>query len=614
MESLCDRILSPRVFVGDSESSVLLVDLLDELLSLDDYQIVQLTGAGKTTAMHYALQWANQNQRRLAIEEVGRSGLEQHIDSTAVRQGQPWQVLLLSSDSPNNADVRLRLANWGRDEFIEYLLKFHPAQCKSVMARIMHTSLDFAEGSPYVWQPMLDAMAASPDLHDPSEFVLQQMQHEVTGRQTLPALTDEILSRPTVRERVIQENSALTARAKRWLQLADVREALMADRLAERIAGCYRWALKRYISTRMLDEIAKRLSATDLRLVRFLERCATKSRYSAMAVSLLVRMQPEWRPSSRKQVDLSGADLGKVAWSGCQLRRVRLINARLTEANLSGADVTCAVLHNTQLRQVNLHETMLSQATGHDVSFRHADLSLVIARECKFSRADFERANLSYGSFVDSRFEHTRMRGTNLTHANFDKCTFYEVDFEQADFESATFHQAWFARSELKLARLRGARFRQAIFHNADLEAMDLSECDFAEARLGNALLTDTIAQGSCFRNAEMRGAGLAGILWADCDLRNSDLRGAAFHMGSTRCGLVDSPYPSHGTRTGFYTDDYVDLNYKQPEQIRKAALVGCDLRGALLSGCDFYLVDVRDCLLDPWQREQMAASGAILD
>ena len=91
MESLCDRVLPPRVFVGDSESSVLLVDLLDELLSLDDYQIVQLTGAGKTTAMHYALQWANQNQRRLAIEEVERSGVE-HIDGTAVRQGQPWQV------------------------------------------------------------------------------------------------------------------------------------------------------------------------------------------------------------------------------------------------------------------------------------------------------------------------------------------------------------------------------------------------------------------------------------------------------------------------------------------------------------------------------------------
>ncbi len=61
-------------------------------------------------------------------------------------------------------------------------------------------------------------------------------------------------------------------------------------------------------------------------------------------------------------------------------------------------------------------------------------------------------------------------------------------------------------------------------------------------------------------------------------------------------------------------TDDYIDLSYKHPEQVRKAALIGCDLRGAILYGCDFYLVDVRDCLLDPEQRELMASCGAILE
>ena len=80
-----------------------------------------------------------------------------------------------------------------------------------------------------------------------------------------------------------------------------------------------------------------------------------------------------------------------------------------------------------------------------------------------------------------------------------------------------------------------------------------------------------------------------------------------------SRCGIVDSPYPSHGTRTGFYTDELDELYFQPPESIRKASLVGCDLRGATIEGVDFYLVDLRDAILEPAQRSQIAASGGIL-
>ena len=108
--------------------------------------------------------------------------------------------------------------------------------------------------------------------------------------------------------------------------------------------------------------------------------------------------------------------------------------------------------------------------------------------------------------------------------------------------------------------------------------------------------------------------ARMAEIDWEECDLRRANLQECDFHYGSTRCGLVDSPYPSHGTRTGFYTDDYNDRHYRKAEEIRKANLRGCDLRGAKIDGTDFYLVDLRDAKLDPSQRKQLAAGGAILD
>ena len=43
--------------------------------------------------------------------------------------------------------------------------------------------------------------------------------------------------------------------------------------------------------------------------------------------------------------------------------------------------------------------------------------------------------------------------------------------------------------------------------------------------------------------------------------------------MGSSRSGLVESPIASLGTRTGFYTDDFNEQDFKSPEEIRKANL-----------------------------------------
>ena len=76
----------------------------------------------------------------------------------------------------------------------------------------------------------------------------------------------------------------------------------------------------------------------------------------------------------------------------------------------------------------------------------------------------------------------------------------------------------------------------------------------------------------------------------------------------------VDSLYPSHGTRTGFYTDDYADQHFKRAEEIRKASLVCCDLRGANITGVDFYLVDLRGAQFEEDQRQQFISCGAILD
>ena len=91
-------------------------------------------------------------------------------------------------------------------------------------------------------------------------------------------------------------------------------------------------------------------------------------------------------------------------------------------------------------------------------------------------------------------------------------------------------------------------------------------------------------------------------------------MREAAFHLGSSRSGLVGSPIACEGSRTGFYTDDWSEQDFKSPEEIRKANLCGADLRGARIDNVDFYLVDLRGALLDPEQVVHIRRCGAILE
>ena len=163
-------------------------------------------------------------------------------------------------------------------------------------------------------------------------------------------------------------------------------------------------------------------------------------------------------------------------------------------------------------------------------------------------------------------------------------------------------------------AQFTGARFAGADLSRCYMEGMLLPGANFANADLRHALLTGSHMPGADFRGAAPAASRPGGGRLGRSRPAGADLREAAFHLGSSRSGLVGSPIASEGSRTGFYTDDWTEQDFKSPEEIRKANLCGADLRGARIEGVDFYLVDLRGALLDPKQIPHIRRCGAILE
>ena len=231
-----------------------------------------------------------------------------------------------------------------------------------------------------------------------------------------------------------------------------------------------------------------------------------------------------------------------------------------------------------------------------------------------FYRADLGQAKLDNATLIGGNFREADLRYASLRGAVLRRADFRGAVLDATDFSGANLNRADLSDCVLRTSCLKGASLQAARLLNSDLEGMCLDGLNFSTARLDGALLTGSSMVGGDLSAARLCNAGLGDVDWPGVCLRGSDLRQATFHMGSSRSGLVDSTIASEGSRTGFYTDDYSEQDFKSPEEIRKANLCRADLRGALIDGVDFYLVDLRGALYDAGQQAHFRKCGAILE
>ena len=605
--------LVPRVRIAGETASLPLEDRIAALLRRKEKGLVNLigpAGSGKTVALHHLSAVLDADAPVCLIDNLSDARLHELARKALV---------LVTSHQPIDPKQYLtfEMAQWTEEDLASYLLATHPARCRAVMGRLLSDPdrLSLA-GLPELWRIVLDEMAANDSLPGIHLALSHFLARELADRADLDAAGQSALIALAPWGAAGEDlHPHLVPRIERLIRHHTIRLNLAAGHLVARIQN---GTAERYLWIRLPLDLVRRTAALSASLPEVLASLgmmttAVESALHPSAVSILHAAGTGWRPAPQQVPNLIDAWLPGVEWDDIHLPGCRMSRADLSGASLANADLAAALLDAAQLAGATLRNASLRSANLQRANLARANLAAVAADSADFGHCDLTEAN----------FCGANLRGSLLRHANLGDARFCRADLSAADLSGACIDGADFSDANLSHARLprlplahcvlSATRLSDAELTGCNLEGLIADDMDFAGAHLERSLLTGSILHSARFLGADLRNCGLAEIDWEGANLRDADLRGATFHMGTTRSGLVGSTTPGEGSRTGFYTDEYFDTGYKNPEEIRKANLRGADLTDANIDGVDFYLVDLRDALYSNTQGEWFRKCGAIL-
>jgi uncharacterized protein YjbI with pentapeptide repeats len=607
-------IVRPRVVVTRTGEARLLDDVVAEIVEEYGSGFVRLcggSGSGKTTALAHLAAVFSHNDNILFLDEPTPNELETCSSES---------VTIAAMPSGSGRNLELALQPWGIDELIEYLLAEHHDACGSVIERLGTTAK--ARWLPELACVVLDRFAGDSSLVDPEDALMQEIRSQLsTAKQQLAVESLCVFMKiGTIKEwETAQAKVAKTGvpdQVRGMLRHSMVQLPLAGSHLAERLEGRQPWELERLWPAALIDDVGRRCAERDSVLNKL--RGAIDSPWSratqATAASVLCVAQPGWKPEApRRPWEFQSGVFCNAHWNGVNLFRANLRACDFTGADLSTAKLESANAEAAVFVEARLQESSMIQLSGTGADFRRANLERAKLSKAKLDRALLCEANLSGAD----------LQQTNLSEADLTGAKFSQADLRMAKLIGAKLGDTDFTDADLRGADLSGVDLRSVTLHDACLEgtvlkAVQWEDSHLLNARLMKAKLTGAHLTGTSFPAANLSGAdlqraGLAEIDWEGADLSGADLRESTFHLGSSRSGLVGSTIACEGSKTGFYTDDFEDMTFKRPEEIRKANLRRADLRGVKADGVDFYLVDLRDAKLDQKLLEQAQGTGAIL-
>lgn len=606
----------PRVVSLDTHETLLLEDLIGSVAAKVNCGAIELVGerrTGKTMALAHLASLALGEQLGL-VDDARSSDVQLSVANHF--------VVYTTCRSLGLTGLRYELAPWCRDDLIEYLLSTHPDRCASVMARVTSDDNEvLLEGKPELYCIVAEQMAANEAVPDIRAALRLGIAARAGDQQTLEdarfysaavLLGEHSLAQgrqQEMRDRGVS-SELFGLLANRWVHIL-----LTADRVASVLKRNAEHPFPTVKLPRALVAETARLARGDPEMLLCLRQLVegSETQLMPMAASVLHVADPAWRPNRNRCSHLVGAYLSEAPWQGIDLHQANLQSADLRRADLQAANLEASRLSEANLRESRLGGARMASVLAFGADFSHADLSRAVLTDGRFAGAHFVRSILNGASAANADFRCANFECASLAAADLTGCDFRDALLRGADLRDSDLRNSNLSEQTLRQTLLTGANLASSDLSRCDLEFVELPRACFRDADLSNAWLTGSVIRGADFRNAQLRHAGLADIDWETADLRGADLRGCSFHLGSCRSGLVGSPYPCHGSRTGFYTDDYDDQTYKAPEEIRKANLCGADLRGTLIANVDFYLVDLRGAKYDSEQALHFRQCDAIL-
>lgn len=608
--------VKPRAIRPESGEVLPLVDLVASYLDTH-VRTIRLKGDGKSTALaDLSARSGDRHRLNLVDDASSLDGVDRH------------DLTVFHSRHPLNADVELTLAPWTLDDIIEYVIAKAPDRCQSVMARLTAAKdFWFAGQSPTIISMLLDLMIDHDELNGFEDAIRYRLANLDLTDQIARTQVIDICQRCAFDSEGIASSLlgelrqvSLTRADLKFLSHYSVGYLLAVDAIALHLAqGSLPESYMCPWPVEVLDLVGQKLvevpcSAT----IQFLDDLAHQdaTALAGNAAGVLFRFNRKWRPRdpTTGTFCFDNAQLEGVNWSGVILR-----SSNLRAAQLSHADFCTALLTDSNARDSDFSESLFFGANMDRFKAKNANLfgavlEHVSAQSANFAFADLRNASLERGNFCGSLFNGADLRGANLNRSLLEFSTLRGGSLDDATFVGANLFAAVLDGIDLRSVDFSNASLAHASLVDCNLEAMAFIRTGFSNTRFINALLTGSRLLECDLLEADLTNAKLADVSWNHCDLRGARFIGCHFHYGSTRCGLVDSPYPSHGTRTGFYTDEATEQYFKRPEEIRKADLRGCDFRGADVVTTDFYLVDLRDAKYDRYQEMHFRRCGAILE
>jgi uncharacterized protein YjbI with pentapeptide repeats len=606
----------PRVISAVTGDSLLLEEEVANLVARrfrGSIRLIGAAGAGKTTALEHLAACLPGS----AIHFLDCPGPDELLNVSL----KGWVVFTTDRVDPDLPFTdTYRLAPWREDDWIEYLMATHKEQCRSVLTRLWpDESQGLLEGNPQLSRIAFDQLAGDDSVPSVQAALLRYAD------QCLPDPDSRAMARSAALDvllGIVPDPAAAVGTHRpgdtsfvpllrfRALQLVLAAARIVTDVREQRECDYF---CRRFPRDLVRQAAAELTVHTDRQEV-LVDWLAERPDYQAMVASLLHATGWPWDPRAGKPLCLDGAYLDHVSWPEFVLPRIDLQRADLSHADLRTTNLTEAVLSDADLHEADLREATLVKVEARRINLSGANLSRCDLRDAILDNANLARAALQSANLGGTSIEGASLSGASFAGADLQRALLAGAVLDEADFSGANLEGADLSKLKLRDACFTGARFAAANLSSCDMEDMELSGADFRNANLTRALLTCSSMPDAAFDNARLNGAGLAEIDWERASLRGADLRGVSFHLGSSRSGRVGSPIACEGSRTGFYTDDYTEQDFKSPEEIRKANLCYADLRGALIDGVDFYLVDLRHALFDPEQEVHLRRCGAILE